>query len=460
MAVQPRFRVCAMHHSSAMSDPILAPEMPAAEGSGPPLSLLTRRYPSGGGPTPLTLLFVLGAWLLVAPAVLGYPGHAHGISDQLSGGAILLIAFASAVTLRPWISWLAGAIGFWLILAPVVLHAPTIPAYVIGTLAGMLVVFEGLVVPLSWRTPGDEIPAGWSYNPSAWRQRVPVVLLAAASILLAGYLAMFQLGLIDRVWDPVFGDGTRRVLTSEVSRAWPVSDAGLGAAMFAADLLMTLAGDRRRWRTMPWLVMLFGVMIVPIGVVSIGLVMLQPVAVGAWCFWCLLTAAATLAMIPLAIDEVTASVQVLRQAVRRGESWWRVLWRGDTRGAAPVAVAPVAPARPPWTLAVIALAGLWLMIEPAVIATPAVQADSARITGALLIVVAAIATSELARPLRFVAVPLALWVVASPWLLAGAPPVTRLTGLVVAVVVVLATWPRGVIGHRHGTADRFAVWPS
>jgi hypothetical protein len=49
----------------------------------------------------------------------------------------------------------------------------------------------------------------------------------------------------------------------------------------------------------------FGVMIIPVGIVSIVLVMLQPIAAGAWCFWCLLTAAATLVMIPLAVDEAS-----------------------------------------------------------------------------------------------------------------------------------------------------------
>ena len=32
-------------------------------------------------------------------------------------------------------------------------------------------------------------------------------------------------------------------------------------------------GDQRRWRTMPWLVLVFGLLIVPLGAISIGFIM-------------------------------------------------------------------------------------------------------------------------------------------------------------------------------------------
>ncbi|KAB2893052.1 MAG: vitamin K epoxide reductase family protein, partial [Kofleriaceae bacterium] len=436
-----------------MSDPILSPEVPhTGERGAPPLTILATRYPSGATLS-LVLLLVLGATLLFLPNLLGYGAHPLAWSDRLSGGAVVALALAAAVTARPWISWIAGAIGLWIVLAPIALWAPSLAAYVAGTLIGAFVVLEGVVLPLSWITPGDEMPAGWSYNPSAWSQRLPVMVLATLGLLFAGYMAAFQLGAIGNVWDPIFGSGSERVLSSDVSRAWPVPDAGLGAAMFAIDLLMTCAGDRRRWRTMPWLVLLFGVMIIPIGIVSVVLVMLQPVAVGAWCSWCLLTAAATLAMIPLAVDEVTATLQLLRQTSRRRESWWRVLWRGAHHGAAR---APLPRHRKrssvPWSLVVMAAAGAWLMIEPSIIDMPQRQADSGHVAGALVIVVAAVAVSEIARPLRFLALPLSLWILVVPLITVGAPYVTWWTGLASALAVALTAWPRGAIAQRHGSA--------
>lgn len=77
-------------------------------------------------------------------------------------------------------------------------------------------------------TPATEdVPPGWSENPSAWRQRLPIVVLALLGVAIAGYLALYQLGIIADVFDPFFGDGSRRVLTSDISRVLPVPDAAL-----------------------------------------------------------------------------------------------------------------------------------------------------------------------------------------------------------------------------------------
>jgi len=55
------------------------------------------------------------------------------------------------------------------------------------------------------------------------------VFLAMIGFFLSRYMAAFQLGHISYPWDPFFGESTRRVLTSDISKAFPVSDAGLGA---------------------------------------------------------------------------------------------------------------------------------------------------------------------------------------------------------------------------------------
>lgn len=50
----------------------------------------------------------------------------------------------------------------------------------------------------------------WTYNPSAWRHRVPIGILAALATVISAYLALYQWRLIDTVWDPVFGHGADR----------------------------------------------------------------------------------------------------------------------------------------------------------------------------------------------------------------------------------------------------------
>jgi uncharacterized membrane protein len=169
-------------------------------------------------------------------------------------------------------------------------------------------------------------PEGWDYNPSSWAQRWPLILIAFIGFQIALYLGLFQLKVIEAVWDPFFGKGSERVLTSEVSRALPVPDAVLGALSYLLDAITGIIGGRSRWKTKPWIVILFGIAAGPLGVVSVLLVILQPVVVGAWCTLCLVTAFISVVMISPAMDEVLASLQYLKQVDRQGHSVWRAFW--------------------------------------------------------------------------------------------------------------------------------------
>jgi hypothetical protein len=174
--------------------------------------------------------------------------------------------------------------------------------------------------------PRDNRPPGWSGNPSSWPQRLPIIGLALVGAGIAGYLTAFQIGLISTVWEPFFGDGSERILTSSVSRVLPIPDAALGMAGYLADAITGGIGGTQRWRRTPWLVVLFGLAVGPIGAVSILLVVLQPVLFDAWCTLCLVSAAVSLVMIGPAMDEVLASFQHLRAVKDRGGSAWRAFW--------------------------------------------------------------------------------------------------------------------------------------
>ncbi len=69
-------------------------------------------------------------------------------------------------------------------------------------------------------------PPGWSYNPSEWTERIPIVVLSVVGFVIASYMALFQLELIDTVWEPFFGDGTRDIVISEISEAFPIPAMG------------------------------------------------------------------------------------------------------------------------------------------------------------------------------------------------------------------------------------------
>ncbi len=173
---------------------------------------------------------------------------------------------------------------------------------------------------------GGAAPPGWRENPSAWGQRFPIAGLALVGFAIATYLALFQYEVVGQVWEPFFGDGSRRVLNSPLSTVLPVSDAALGAAGYLLDAVTGLIGGTRRWRSMPWIVIVFGIAVGPLGAISILLVIAQPVLYGAFCTLCLASAVISLAMIPPAMDEVLASLQHLRRIQLVGGSLWRTFW--------------------------------------------------------------------------------------------------------------------------------------
>jgi hypothetical protein len=178
--------------------------------------------------------------------------------------------------------------------------------------------------------PHLDVPAPpWSYNPSAWKQRVPICLLATVGFLIAAYMGLYQWRLISQVWDPIFGDQTHRVLDSDVSeqmRRWfRLPDAVVGALAYLGDAIFGLAGSTRRWQTRPWLVILFGIDVIPLGIVSAVLVILQATIVGNWCFLCLVTATISLILVWWAYDEVWSCLLYLHRVWRKTRSR-RILW--------------------------------------------------------------------------------------------------------------------------------------
>jgi uncharacterized membrane protein len=179
----------------------------------------------------------------------------------------------------------------------------------------------------------SENPPEWDYNPSSWRQRILICLLAGFAFVISAYMALYQWRLIPDVWDPVFGNQSKIVLDSDVSeqmRRWfLIPDAALGAIAYLGDAIFGLAGSTRRWQYRPWMVMLFGLDVIPLGIVSAVLVFMQGTVVGAWCFLCLVTAVISLILVWLAYDEVWSSLKYLMRVWRRTRDrsvLWDVFW--------------------------------------------------------------------------------------------------------------------------------------
>jgi len=403
-------------------------------------------------------LLVLGLWLNVSPFSLGYRSVPLIWSDIISGILITVLAVIAFRTKRVWAAWANTFVGLWLAFAPIAFRTPDAAAYANDTLIGMLVVTFAVLIPMMMKMPGSEVPRGWSYNPSTWLQRAPILVLALFSFFLARYMTAFQLGHIASAWDPIFGDGTVLVLGSTLSKSFPISDAGLGAFTYLVELLSGFMGDPRRWRTMPWMVALFGFMVVPLGIVSVVLIMLQPVIVGAWCTPCLLSALFMLIMVALSLDEVIAMLQFLAQTHRAGKSVWRTFWLGgDALGdnLTPRRRETTHPREMfwgvtvPWNLLVSALLGVWLMVAPAIFQTQDQAAHSDHILGALIVTVAMVAFAEVTRAARFINIALALGIIVLPWVFAGATFASGINDLIIGVLIIALSIPLGKIKNTY-----------
>ena len=416
----------------------------------------------------------LGLWLITGIFALGYRSTALQASDAVSGALVIVLA-ALSFSRRPWFKfwapWANSLVGLWLLFAPLVFWAPTATAYANDTLVGALVVVFAILAPGMPMAPGTsmetgpDVPRGWSYNPSSWPQRAPIIALALVGLFLSRQMAAFQLQHITSFTDPFFGLGTERVLTSDVSRAFPIPDAGLGAVAYMIEFLMGFMGDKARWRTMPWMVTFFGILVVPLGVVSITLVILQPIAVGSWSTPALIAAAAMLTMIALTLDEVAAMLQFLVQARSEGQPLWRIFWQGGILRTVPETTHVTARpdmVRPmamfwgvslPWNLIVSAALGLWLMFAPSVLGSSGMAAHSDHLVGALTLTVAVIVLAEVGRAMRFVNVLLGAWIVVSPWLLGGATTAATWSDMIAGVLIIVLSFPRGPVGERYGSVE-------
>jgi hypothetical protein len=424
----------------------------------------------------------LGTWLITSPALLALESRTLALSDVLSGALLIALAALSLSWRSAWARWACAAIGFWVMSAPILFWAPTAAAYLNDTLVGALIVAFAVTLPpepgvaRAAATSGPTLPAGWRYNPSSWTQRIPIIALAFVGLYISRYLAAYQLGHIDGVWEPFFGggpdpkNGTEEIITSSISRAWPVSDAAVGALTYLLEILTGVIGSRKRWRTMPWLVLLFGLMIAPLGVVSIFFIIIQPIWIGTWCTLCLIAAAAMIVQIPYSLDELVATSQFLARRRRAGQSLLRIFLKGDTdtgrddSQAREFERSPGVIAREmikggvtvPWNLALCALIGIWLMLTRLTLDAQGPMANADHFIGALVVTFTAIACAEVARVARFVNIAFGAALLVTPFVY-DATAAQTLGSVICGIALMLLSLRRGPVRERYGSWDRYIV---
>ncbi len=418
----------------------------------------------------------LGFWLASSPPAIGVAPSWLAWSDVVCGIAVMILATLALSQRNPAVRWMAAGIGIWVMAAPFVFWTPSAAAYLNGTLVGALIFAlavgpppEPGPTPLASAT-GPSLPVGWSYNPSSWTQRVPIIALAAIGLVISRNLAAYQLGHVDSVWDPFFAggpdpkNGTEEIITSDVSRAWPVPDAAVGGLAYALEMLTGVVGSKRRWRTMPWLVLLFGLLIVPLGVVSITFIVIQPIVIGTWCTLCLIAAAVMLVQIPYSLDELLATLQFLARRRKKGCSVMRVLLFGDTDDGSDDASRQDEFSRPPmtvvrgmvgggvslpWTLALSAAIGIWLMLTRITLGADGGMANADHLIGALVLTTVAIASAEVARSVRYLNVLWGIALIACAFVF-EASTAQQVAAVVCGLLLAVASLPKGAVRETYG----------
>ena len=171
-------------------------------------------------------------------------------SDGVTGLLIALFGFLSLSKRTAWFGqWANCTLGLWLFFAPLIFWAPSASVYSNDMLVGALVIAFSVLVPMM---PGMSmvgmmdtkvIPPGWTYCPSTASQRLPIVVMGLIGLLISRHLTAYQLGHITGAWEPFFSgsmadprNGTEEIITSSVSKAWPIPDAGLGAVSYMLEI--------------------------------------------------------------------------------------------------------------------------------------------------------------------------------------------------------------------------------
>ena len=425
-----------------------------------------------------------GLWLLTSPPILGYDSVWMTWNDIICGALVIMFSALSLSWRMGWARWANTAVGVWLLFAPLIFLAPTAAGYMNDTLIGGLIIACAILVrpapgmSIMARMTGPDVPDGWDYSPSTWDQRLPIIILACVGFFISRHLTAYQLEHIPSAFDPFFsgapGDGkngTEEITTSWVSESFPISDAGVGAITYLLEILTGVLGSRARWRTMPWLVIFFGFMIIPLGGISITFIIIQPVLLGTWCFLCLIQAAAMLWQIPYSFDELLATFQFLKRRKRAGKPLLKVIFMGDTDEGGKLSEKtdferpPQELARDmvmggmgyPWSLVTCGAIGVALMCTRLLFDHSGAMANSDHIVGCLVLTIVISALAEVGRPLRFLNIPLGLWLLISPWLLSGTTEIGVWASVIMGGLLVILSFPRGPVKETYGGFERFIV---
>jgi len=140
------------------------------------------------------------------------------------------------------------------------------------------------------------------------RRRRGIVSLSLTASAAMGVIALYQTGIIRHLPEPPseLFDADRIDGSAEAYERFSVPDSLLGLGSYAATAGLAAMGGRDRAR---WISLALAGKVAFDAANAVRLTVVQWKHFRSWCFWCLIAAGATFAMVPLVIPEAIEAVR-------------------------------------------------------------------------------------------------------------------------------------------------------
>lgn len=142
-----------------------------------------------------------------------------------------------------------------------------------------------------------------------------IILTSFLSAVCMMIVALYQVGIVRHLIEPplrIFNaDKVDAAKEAYARMHLPMPDAFLGLISYAITAALAAIGEPQRWQRWSWLPLLLGLKVL-VDAVQAGRLSWEQWSVHrAFCFWCLVAAAATFLAVPLALPESWAALRQL-----------------------------------------------------------------------------------------------------------------------------------------------------
>lgn len=139
--------------------------------------------------------------------------------------------------------------------------------------------------------------------------------LSIFNIASMGLISLFQIGVLKHVPEPPLPgvDADKVNGSAQAYKLLQTPDAFLAMGSYAATAGLAAMGPPDRAQTLPWAPLAMTGKALVDAAASVKLLIDQPTKYQAYCVWCVLSALATVAVVPLALPEARAAWKRLRE---------------------------------------------------------------------------------------------------------------------------------------------------